>query len=129
MLHIDNLCEFLCQLMLVEKMSRDAIVLIPQNPEWTQTAQMVKEIGAVNGKKVKLLGIANPAVSLGGMVPGKIGGLVNKAFGNLVYDQKLSTYEGLDYQVIDLKESIKRTEGTAPNNSEKKLYSLLRLLQ
>ncbi len=124
MLHIDNLCEFLCQLMLVEKMSRDAIVLIPQNPEWTQTAQMVKEIGAVNGKKVKLLGIANPAVSLGGMVPGKIGGLVNKAFGNLVYDQKLSTYEGLDYQVIDLKESIKRTEGTAPNNSEKKALQL-----
>lgn len=111
MLHIDNLCEFLCQLMLIKKISRDAVVLIPQNPEWTQTAQMVKEIGAVSGKNIKLIGIANPAVAVVGKMPGKIGGLVNKAFGNMAYDQRLSKYDGLDYQVITLKESVERTEG------------------
>ena len=47
MLHIDNLCEFLCQLMLVKEVKKNAIVLIPQNSEWTETCEMVKEIGSV----------------------------------------------------------------------------------
>lgn len=120
MLHIDNLCEFLCQLMLVKEVSRDAVVLIPQNPEWTETPQMVKAIGAVSGKNIMLIGMANPAVAVAGKMPGKIGGLVNKAFGNLAYDQGISNYEGMDYQIVDLKESIERTEGgTDIKNSEK----------
>lgn len=41
MLHIDNLCEFLCQIMLV-KFSTPSVVLIPQNREWTKTSDMVK---------------------------------------------------------------------------------------
>ena len=31
MLYIENLCEFLCQVMLVRKIRRNAIDLIPQN--------------------------------------------------------------------------------------------------
>lgn len=117
MLHIDNLCEFLCQIMLVkEKTSEEGveenkIVLIPQNAEWTKTCEMVREIGEVCGKKVRIAGILNPAVWLGSKVPGKIGGLVNKAFGNSAYAQSMSVYEGIDYQKVDLKESIRRTEG------------------
>ena len=44
-------------------------------------------------------------------MPGKIGRLVNKAFGNSAYAQSMSVYEGINYQKVDLKESIKRTEG------------------
>lgn len=110
MLHIDNLCEFLCQIMLVE-FCTPSVVLIPQNAEWTKTSEMVREIGEVCGKRVRIVGILNPAVWLGSKVPGKIGGLVNKAFGNSAYAQSMSVYEGIDYQKIDLKESIRRTEG------------------
>ena len=44
MLHIDNLCEFLCQIMLVNRWREKAIVLIPQNEEWVRTSNMVKMI-------------------------------------------------------------------------------------
>lgn len=110
MLHIDNLCEFLCQIMLVE-FCTPSVVLIPQNAEWTKTSEMVREIADVGGKSIKLLKVLNPAVWLGSKVPGKIGGLVNKAFGNSCYAHEFSVYEGIDYQKVDLKESIRRTEG------------------
>lgn len=112
MLHIDNLCEFLCQIMLVNEVKENAVVLIPQNAEWTKTSEMVKEIAAVSGKKVRLVGgIVKPAVLFGGKLPGKIGGLVNKAFGNSVYAHEMSQYEGITYHTTTLKESIKKTEG------------------
>ena len=110
MLHIENLCEFLCQIMLVE-FTAPSVVLIPQNAEWTKTGEIVREIGEVCGKSIRLLKMLNPAVWLGSKVPGKIGGLVNKAFGNSCYAQSMSVYAGIDYQKVDLKESIRRTEG------------------
>ena len=112
MLHIDNLCEFLCQIMLIKEVKENEVVLIPQNVEWTKTSEMVREIADVGGKRIKLLKVLNPAVWLGSKVPGKIGGLVNKAFGNSCYAHEVSVYEGIDYQKVDLKESIRRTEGT-----------------
>ena len=78
---------------------------------------MVKEIATVSGKKILTMGIMKPVVSLGGKMPGKIGGLVNKAFGNSAYAHELSIYDGLDYQRVSLKESIERTEG---NMAQKK---------
>lgn len=111
MLHIDNLCEVLCQIMLVKEVKENEMVLIPQNAEWAKTSEMVREIGKVCGKRVRIVGILNPAVWIGSKVPGKIGGLVNKAFGNSCYAQSMSVYEGINYQKVDLKESIRRTEG------------------
>lgn len=111
MLHIDNLCEFLCQIMLVKKYKESSIVLIPQNGEWTKTSEMVKAIANVTGEKITVTKILNPAVWLASKVPGKIGGLVNKAFGNSAYSQSISEYDGIFYRVADLKESIRRTEG------------------
>lgn len=112
MLHIDNLCEFLCQIMLVKSANREnSMVLFPQNPQWVRTSEMVSEIGKIVGKPVHLLKGLNPLVCMGSKVPGKIGELVNKAFGNYCYAHEISIYEGIDYQKISLKESIKRTEG------------------
>lgn len=120
MLHIDNLCEFLCQIMMVKEVKENAIVLIPQNGEWTKTSEMVKEIGEVTGKKVRLIGgIMKPAVLLGGKVTGKIGGLVNKAFGNSTYAHEMSIYEGIVYQTTSLKESIQKTEGNMKMKNKK----------
>ncbi len=112
MLHIDNLCEFLCQIMLVKEVKENAIVLIPQNAEWTKTSLMVKEIAEVRCKEIVLVGgITKLALSIGCKVPGKIGRLINKAFGNFACDHDISTYENLNYQKLSLIESIKKTEG------------------
>lgn len=110
MLHIDNLCEFLCQIMLVN-VSQNSVVLIPQNTEWTKISDMVKEIANASGKRVVKSGLLNPAVYIGSKMPGKISRLVNKAFGNSCYDHAISTYHGLDYQIVTFHESIERTEG------------------
>jgi len=123
MLHIDNLCEFLCQIMLVKDVKENAIVLIPQNAEWTKTTDMVKEIASVSGKKIVTMGIMKPAVSLVGKMPGKIGGLVNKAFGNSAYAHEISVYPGINYQTTTLKESIVKTEGRKPSDDEDHMMS------
>lgn len=119
MLYIENLCEFLCQAMLIEKFKEASVVLIPQNKEWTRTSDMVQQISTVSGKKIHLLNCMNPMVTIGGKMPGKIGGLVNKAFGNSCYAYSLSDYSGMDYQKISMRESVFRTEGNAKEPSDK----------
>lgn len=109
MLYIDNLCKFLCQIMLVNSPDQ-AVVLIPQNREWVKTADMVEEISKAANKKLRKSGLLNPVVLIGSKIPGKIGRLTNKAFGNMVFDKNISTYEGIDYQIVSLKESIARIE-------------------
>lgn len=112
MLHIDNLCELLCQVVLIENFERESVVLFPQNARWVQTSEMVKEIAAVSGRNIIVAGgIMKLAVAFAGKVPGKIGGLVNKAFGNSCYAYSLSEYKGIDYQKTDLESSIRKTEG------------------
>jgi UDP-glucose 4-epimerase len=106
MLYIENLCEFLCQLMLVQKIPADAVVLLPQNREWTNTSDMVRLIAKAHGKRIHCTTHLAPMVLLGSRLPGKIGGMVNKAFGNNCYEHALSEYAGISYQGISLKESI-----------------------
>ena len=62
MLYIENLCEFLCQVMLVRKIRRNVIVLIPQNAEWTNTSVMVRQIANISGKKIAVFKIMRPMV-------------------------------------------------------------------
>lgn len=124
MLHIDNLCEFLCQIMLI-KVRQNAIVLLPQNSEWTKTAEMVRQIAEANGKRILLSKCLVPLVRITGKVPGKIGGLANKAFGDSVYEHSVSIYPGINYQIVDLKESVKRTEGEAIRGKGKKKHILV----
>lgn len=120
MLYIENLCEFLCQVMLVKDIREYAVVLMPQNAEWTKTSDMVKEITKVSGKKVVKVKLLKPAVAVAGKIPGKIGGLVNKAFGNSCYAHTISEYKGIYYQNVSLHESIVRTEGNAREQSDSK---------
>lgn len=106
MLYIDNLCEFLCKLMI----SGRGGTYFPQNSEYTKTSEMVRKIAEAAGKKIWVTRLLNPAVALAGRVPGKLSKLVNKGFGNSVYTRELSVYDGLDYQIVGLEESIKQTE-------------------
>ena len=121
MLHIDNLCEFLCQIMLVD-IKQNATVVIPQNKEWTKTSDMVREIAKVSNKKTIVTKTLNPCIYVAHKIPGKINGLVDKAFGNNCYDLEMSKYDGLNYQVVMLGESIERTES---DNLKKKVLFLV----
>ncbi|MFP3156560.1 NAD-dependent epimerase/dehydratase family protein [Lachnospiraceae bacterium ZAX-1] len=106
MLHIDNLCEFI-YLMIA---NGEKGLFFPQNKEYIQTSRLVKRIAAIHHKKVISTRIFNPFVFLLSKFPGEIGGMVNKAFGNLVYDKKMSDYKNFIYCVNDFKESINKTE-------------------
>ena len=77
----------------------------PQNAEYVKTSDMVRLIAETHGRKIVLTRIFNPIIRLMGV---KIG-LINKVFGNLVYDQKMSEYK-VNYRIRDLRESIVLTE-------------------
>lgn len=105
MLYVENLGEFVR--LLVE--SGRGGVFFPQNAEYVTTSEMVRAIGEVKGKKIALWNVLNPFVKLAARVPGKIGGLANKAFGSLTIDKELSTRDFDGYQIYSLEESIRRS--------------------
>ncbi|WP_034442339.1 NAD-dependent epimerase/dehydratase family protein [Butyrivibrio sp. AE2032] len=105
MLYIENLCEFLCQVMI----RGEGGIFWPQNAEYTITSDMVKMIADASGHKIHVSKGWNWVVGLARVIPGKPRGLANKAFGNLSYEQNMSRY-GFTYNVVDLKASIERTE-------------------
>lgn len=100
MLHIDNLCEFVKQLILNEEQG----VFFPQNTEYVNTSELVKQIAEAHGKKVHLTKVLNPIINV--MFPLDT---VKKVFGNLTYDKQLSKYD-FNYQVRTFEESIYLTE-------------------
>lgn len=106
MLYIENLCEFLAQVMI----RGEGGVYWPQNAEYTRTSEMVRMIAEVSGHKIGVSKAWNWVVGLARAIPGKPRGLADKAFGNMSYDQGMSRYD-FPYQLVDLKTSIERTEG------------------
>ena len=106
MLYIENLCEFLAQVMI----RGEGGVFWPQNAEYTRTSEMVKMIAEVSGHRISISKALNWGVYLASRIPGKLAGLANKAFGNLSYDHEMSRCD-FAYQLVPLKESIRRTEG------------------
>ena len=105
MLYIENLCEFLAQVMI----RGEGGIFWPQNAEYTRTSDLVRMIAEVRGHKIMVSKAFNWVVGLASHIPGKISGLADKAFGNLTYDQNMSNYD-FNYKIISLKESIVRTE-------------------
>ena len=106
MLYIENLCEFLCQVMI----RGEGGVFWPQNAEYSRTSELVKVIAEVNDHPISVSKAWNWVVVLASKIPGKICGLTNKAFGNMSYDQNMSKYD-FNYIVVDFRTSIERTEG------------------
>lgn len=94
MIYIGNLCEFVKDV-IDEKKSG---LFFPQNAEYTNTSEMVKQIAEENGKKIRLTRVFNWALKICGV------GIVKKVFGDLVYEpvDTVSKY--------GLRESIKLTE-------------------
>ena len=101
MLYIGNLVEFVRLMIENEEQG----IFWPQNAEYSNTSELVKMIGTANGKKVHLI------KGFGWLLKvfSSFTGLVNKAFGNLSYDQSMSEYK-TNYRQFSLEESIKETE-------------------
>ncbi len=111
MLYIENLCEFLCRII---QEGRGGI-FFPQNRETVSTSELVKVIAECAGHRIRVTALLTPFVSAGKHMPGKIGDLCRKAFGSSWYEPEMSGMEW-DYLVADLTESVRRTEGEAPES-------------
>lgn len=104
MIYIENLTEFLRLL----ADSGKGGLYHPQNASYVSTGRMVQEIARTQGRNIKLWSALNPFVRIAAHIPGKLGGMTNKAFGTLTIDQRLSA-QGIDgYQKYGLEESIGR---------------------
>ena len=101
MLYIENLMEFV-RLMIENEENG---TFWPQNAEYSNTSELVNMIGKAHGKKVMLVPFCTIPLKITSLATG----LVDKAFGNLAYDQRISEYKA-NYRVCTLKESIERTE-------------------
>lgn len=101
MLHIDNLCEFIKVMIDHEETG----LYFPQNKEYVKTSELVKTIAEVHGKKIMMTMIFNPVLRLMFGI-----GIVNKVFGNLVYEKSMSDYDKANYRIRTFRESIELTE-------------------
>ena len=101
MLYIGNFVEFVRLVIDNEEQG----IFWPQNKEYTNTSLLVREIAKTNGKKVFLIKGFGWALK----ILSHITGLINKAFGNLVYDQEMSEYKQ-DYRKYNLEDAIVLTE-------------------
>lgn len=99
MIYIENLSEFIR--LLIDDEARG--IFLPQNSEYVNTSNMVGLIAKFHGKKIWFVKLFNPILRRLNI------GLVNKVFGDLVYEKKLSKYPK-DYNKIGFETSIKKTE-------------------
>lgn len=105
MLHIDNLCQFIKLMIDYEESG----IFFPQNEEYTNTSEMVKMIADVKKHRILMIPGMTVPVKLMSKIPGKIGALATKAFGDSAYEMSMSQYRE-KYCVNTLQESIRKTE-------------------
>lgn len=110
MLYIDNLCEFVKQVMLHEKSG----TFYPQNAELADTVEIVRFFAKKYNHKIWISRLFNPAVWIGS----KFLKPVSKMFASSYYEPSMSCYE-FDYQVVSFEESLKALEITAKNRNMK----------
>ena len=97
MLYIGNLVEFVR--LVID--NDESGIFWPQNAEYSNTSEMVQQIAVVNGRNLLLV----PCLTWLLKLISHATGLVNKAFGNLAYDQAMSQYSK-EYRKFSLEESI-----------------------
>lgn len=102
MIFIDNLSEFIR--LIVD--NQDYGLFFPQNREYVNTSDLVKLIAKYNSKNIYLSKELAFVVKLfGKRVP-----IINKVFGNLIFDLGLSSYRNFEYCIADLERSVEACE-------------------
>lgn len=102
MLYVKNLMEFI-RLMVV---NGEAGIFWPQNREYVNTTEMARLIARAHGKKLAVI----PGFGWALKLLSHVTALVDKAFGSMTYDMRLSEYRE-DYRIVGLEDSIQETEG------------------
>lgn len=98
MLHVDNLAEFIRQIILREMSG----TFFPQNAEYADTVEIVRHFAKEHGHKIWISRLFNPLVWLGSLfIPA-----IPKMFADSYYVQEMSQYP-FDYQVVSFKDSLK----------------------
>ncbi len=106
MLYIENLCELIC--LLIE--NNEEGLFFPQDEKYVSTSRMVQLIAEEHGRRITCVSGLNPVIDAAKRFPGRIGGIVKKAFGSLTYEKGMSVYPNGEYRKYTLEESIRRTE-------------------
>lgn len=101
MLHVDNLAEFVKQVILRGM----AGTFYPQNKEYADTVEIVRQFALQHGHRVWITRLLNPFVWFGA----KFLPAIPKMFADSYYVQEMSQYP-FDYQVISFEESLKGLE-------------------
>ena len=102
MIYIDNLCEFI-RLIIDDRLGG---CFTPQNRELISTTELVRMIARQNNHTLYFTRFFNPVIKVGL----KMTKIVRKGFADDYYSLQLSDYYDFDYCVVNLEESIKRTE-------------------
>lgn len=110
MLYIDNLAEFVKQLILKEEEG----YFYPQNKEFSDTVEIVRYFANKYNKKIWISKLFNPFVVFGSWFLPQ----VPKMFADSYYVPEMSKYE-FDYQLVSLEESMKGLEITEANRHMK----------
>lgn len=101
MLFIDNLCEFVKQLILNDCQG----TFYPQNAEYADTVEIIRYFAKKYNHRIWITRLFNPFISLFGDHVRALG----KMFSNSTYDMEMSKYD-FDYQIVGLEESFKDVE-------------------
>lgn len=101
MLYIGNLVEFVR--LMIENGEHGTFW--PQNPQYSNTSEVISLIAKAHNKRCVLI----PGFGWALKLMSHATGLVNKAFGNLAYNQSMSVYKD-SYQKFSLQEAIEKTE-------------------
>lgn len=101
MIHIDNLMECISKVIELNLPG----YFHPQNEEYINTSNLVKEIAKVHNHKVVTTKLFNPFINLFKKI-----NVVNKVFGDLYYENDLSTINNVSYIINNFESSIKYTE-------------------
>lgn len=101
MLYIGNLCEFIKLIIDYDETG----IFFPQNKEFVSTGDLVKTIADVHHHKIWMIRLFNPIIKLLFKVQ-----IINKVFGNIVYEKKMSECQNKNYQVYNFEDSIMITE-------------------
>ncbi len=101
MLYIDNLCEFVKQVIVNEVKG----IVFPQNAEYADTCEIIRYYSKRYGRKIWFTRLLNPLIWMTGSLLRPVG----KMFSDSTYDMEMSIYP-FDYQVVGLEGSYKNVE-------------------
>ena len=101
MIYIENFAEFIKKIIDYKEYG----IFYPQNNEYVQTSEILRVTRDALGKKTISLKLFNPLIRF----LTKKSNIFKKIYGNKTYDLALNKNDKLEYNLVNVKESIKRS--------------------